>query len=563
MSGVFFKDILIADINVKKAKYVQFQAGLNVVTSTENHVGKSSLAKSLYYCLGAEIDFDGTWDKNNKLYAICVDVDGIEYTIVRQQRKFLVFKEKKLIHMCKSVGKELAPILEQIYGFSVYLPGRLTKKHELAPPVFTYLPYYIDQDDGWGSEPYESFASLDQYKKDDRIKSLYYHLRVYTKWSVDIQSKIDNNKDRIAEVDFLQQKLQTTIETLLPEINNLVPAETLEELEKGLQLPKEKIKSLIKIVSESRNNMQELQSLLLQHYRQVDIIEEYRKLRNDTKQSTRLPLSICPDCGYEFMDELYNLIRKQYSEQNEHYMIQQIKLIIDSVEEKLEVEKQNYISLMSELKAEEKQIAQTQDTYEIYVKQRGLRESMIRIQEQAGEHLCEIKALKEDIKKLRKQLRDLPNQKEVDEKYIEYTRFNIIKLKAWDSEYENKIGLLKPLKGQGTLASKIILSQYIALFSTMDDLGINNVRFPFVVDSPRSKEPSKSSSEEIINIILGITSLPQIILVTMDFDDFDVAQKEEINIIRLTEERSLLNSDDYVKNESSIKTLVELFNGVQ
>lgn len=563
MNGIFFKDILIVDINHKKAKHVSFQVGLNVITSTENHVGKSSVVKSLYYCLGAEVEYDGTWDRDSKLYVVRIDVNGVEYTIARQVKKFLIFHEAALIHVCQSVSKELAPALEEIFGFSVYLPGKHSKKHELAPPVFTYLPYYIDQDTGWGTEPYESFSRLDQFKKDDRIKSLYYHLRVYTKWSVDIQAQIDHNKERISEFDAAIQRFQTTLETILPEVKNLIPAEDIVELEKGLALPKQKIETLIARISESRNELQTIQSTLSQHYQQLHIIEAYNKMKKPTPQKERDLLSICPQCGYEFDGELYHLVRKQYSEQNSDFMMQQIQLIIDTTAKKLEAEKERYVQLMAELKAEEQQISQTQEAYETYIKQRGLAESIKSLQLKLGANASDKKMLEMEIRGLQKQLRDLPNKKEIDEKYIEETRSFIMRLGAWDSEYDGKIGLLKPLKGQGTLSSKIILAQYLALFSTMEEYKVQNVRFPFVIDSPRSKEPSKTSSEEIINLIMGISSLPQIILATMDFDDFYEVGKENVNIIRLTVPRALLNETDYDQNQQFIGDVLGLFRDIQ
>jgi len=61
MSEMYFKSILIADIVSHKARFQQFQKGLNVITSTNNHVGKSSLLKSLYHTLGANVKYDSVW----------------------------------------------------------------------------------------------------------------------------------------------------------------------------------------------------------------------------------------------------------------------------------------------------------------------------------------------------------------------------------------------------------------------------------------------------------------------------------------------------------------------
>lgn len=55
MNEMYFKSILIADIKEKTARFQKFQKGFNVITSQENHVGKSSMLKSLYYAMGAEM----------------------------------------------------------------------------------------------------------------------------------------------------------------------------------------------------------------------------------------------------------------------------------------------------------------------------------------------------------------------------------------------------------------------------------------------------------------------------------------------------------------------------
>ena len=70
MKEMYFDNILIADIVEKTAHFHKFEKGFNVVTSQDNHVGKSSLLKSLYFAMGAEVDFDNVWNKNTKLYVL-------------------------------------------------------------------------------------------------------------------------------------------------------------------------------------------------------------------------------------------------------------------------------------------------------------------------------------------------------------------------------------------------------------------------------------------------------------------------------------------------------------
>ena len=53
MKEMYFDNILIADIVEKTAHFHKFEKRFNVVTSQDNHVGKSSLLKSLYFAMGA------------------------------------------------------------------------------------------------------------------------------------------------------------------------------------------------------------------------------------------------------------------------------------------------------------------------------------------------------------------------------------------------------------------------------------------------------------------------------------------------------------------------------
>ena len=136
MKEVYFKGLIIADLQNHTARVQSFEKGLNVVTSADNHVGKSSLLKSLYYTLGAEVDFDSVWDRQSKLYIATISVDELEYRVIRFLKRFAVFKDNILLKITESVSKELAPLLGEIFDFAVYLPNKGTGKVEMAPPAF-------------------------------------------------------------------------------------------------------------------------------------------------------------------------------------------------------------------------------------------------------------------------------------------------------------------------------------------------------------------------------------------------------------------------------------------
>ena len=109
----------------------------------------------------------------------------------------------------------------------------------MAPPVFTFMPYYIDQDKGW-SGLYGSFASITQYKSTDRIKSLYYHLNIYTKRTVELMAERDHLKEHLEILENERDRLNTILSALREETANLPPADTISELDIHLEAPKKK-----------------------------------------------------------------------------------------------------------------------------------------------------------------------------------------------------------------------------------------------------------------------------------------------------------------------------------
>lgn len=558
MKEMYFDNILIADIVEKTAHFHKFEKGFNVVTSQDNHVGKSSLLKSLYFAMGAEVDFDNVWNKNTKLYVVEFYIDEIKFSMARWQKAFAFFRETELILTTKSVSRELARKFEKIFSFAVYMANKKTNKIELAPPAFTFMPYYIDQDKGW-SGLYESFSNIDQYKKSDRIKSLYYHLGIYTRSTVELMAKRDTLKDKIEQLKEEEEKSRITIESLYAEIQNLLPADSIEELEKNLIIPKERISLLVSRIGETRNKIQSLETALYQHEHQLEVIQEYRKIKNGVSvREDRDKIHICPKCGYSFDEEIYSIVRSNYNLQNEDYMYKQIEQIISSIASELEKYKENYVNLMDELKQQEQAYDEKQDSYEVYLRQRGLQDSVRHFTEQLGENVYEQEEHGKEIKKINKEIRKLPNKKEVEENYIENVRLNIIKLDAWNSAYEGNIKLLKPIKAQGTLENKIILAQMIGLFQTMQYFRTNTILFPLVVDSPRAKEASHTSSKDILKLIFEMDNLPQVILATMDYSDFENEMKRRAKVTVLFEKRKLLNGDTYREYQSEIEELQEL-----
>ena len=107
------------------------------------------------------------------------------------------------------------------------------------------------------------------------------------------------------------------------------------------------------------------------------------------------------------------------------------------------------------------------------------------------------------------------------------------------------------------------MAQFVALFQTMEYFKTGATRFSFVVDSPRAKEASIASSKDILKMIAQMKMLPQIILATIDYSEYESEIEAPANVIVLTEKRKLLNSNDFAKNQEYIISMTELLKNYQ
>lgn len=559
MSETYFTKLLIADLINKEAAYQEFTKGFNVVTGHENHVGKSTILKSILHALGTEVYFSSKWTSNQKLYVLVINVNNVKYNLARWHNRFLLFKGNALVMVTDKVTKGLAQKLAEIFSFYVYLPSKNNKELELAPPAFTFLPYYIDQDKGWG-EMYQSFLKLDQYNKADRLQCLYYHLGIFNKDTLALSNERDDLKRIFDQKLDEENRLRITIDNLTKEVNNLVPADNLDMLNENLRISKDRIENSIRKLGDLRNKIQELETMLHENYYHASIIKKIKKNNQPKELDENETCLRCPNCGYNITKDIFELVRSKYSEVNKKYIYDQIEYINNMISADLDKYKYDYIQTMQQMKQDEYVYNSNRDEYQTYLSQSGLRATLDKFNKNLTKLLGEKEEINNKLTQIRKKMRSLDSKHEIEDVYREYVKSNFRKLDVWDEEYINNIELLRPIKGQGGQVNKIVLAQFSALFKTMEHYRLEQMRFPFVVDSPRTNESSELSSQEIINIVFELKMLPQVILATTDFEKYYKGDIQDFNIITLDRPNHLLDEGTYEQNRELIDRLMAYFN---
>lgn len=151
MKKLLFKEIHICSRNEKKAKKVIFDPRRTLIYG-KNDTGKSSLLKTIYSTFGAKPSkVNNNWKELNPVSFVRFSVDGVNYSILKDDKVYAVFDSRdEIIKLCYSVTNELRPFLADLLNFRIKLPDT-SNEIITPPPAFIFLPFYIDQDTGWGA----------------------------------------------------------------------------------------------------------------------------------------------------------------------------------------------------------------------------------------------------------------------------------------------------------------------------------------------------------------------------------------------------------------------------
>lgn len=550
MKKVKFKSIVIYDLIKKRGFKQTFQPGVNVVTSTENHVGKSCLVKSLYFALGADVNYDQNWDVRSKTFCLEFSVNDSEYFIIRKNKSFLLLDGENNASFCTHVSTELNFILKNIFDFGVYLTNKRTNKLELTPPAFTYLPYFIDQDKGWSSEMFSSFENVTQYNASERRMSVLYHYNVRDEDFAKTANALVDEKARAEEVKRERDLLEKTLLVLANEAKGINIVADEEELAKVMEDSRKQTEKLLKQVLVSRNRIQKLQEQT--SFYSIRLKQIKSKTRTDSNDEI-VGIKRCSHCGYIDDESVYDVAHKVFYERNKRYIVKQLESHLSNLSKEIEIEKNNYDCLQKKLQQNDVELFEHNHWYEAYVKYLGLEASMRNINERVKQLQSDIERLDEIIKGLGVQKRLIVKKEaDVNEKYNGYARQFMAQLGVpLEEEAEIDMSSLLKNRAQGAMLPKTIVALHAAILETIRCQN-STVMFPFVVDSPCTMEASDNSRTEILNFLHRLDYLPQVIISTVDYKKYAENKEVELNLIELSQPRSLLNADVYERIKDEI-----------
>jgi hypothetical protein len=165
MPNLVFKRLTITSDTQKSANQFTFQSRFNLITGDDNSLGKSTLAKMLFWSLGCDPELDTTWHGFDVRAVVEFNVGNAAFEVGRYgDSMFLRASGDMWKHYPKITG-EYSTAFANLVGFRALLPNRQdSTRLETPPPAFYFLPFYVDQQRSW-TRAWDSFPKLEQYAK--------------------------------------------------------------------------------------------------------------------------------------------------------------------------------------------------------------------------------------------------------------------------------------------------------------------------------------------------------------------------------------------------------------
>ena len=557
--NVIFKKIYIFDILTRKAFVTSFEEGVNVVTSSSidgTDRGKSVLLRSLYHVMGADAHFDKKWKNEDKVYLLEFLVDNKKYFIYRHRKLFKVFNDLIQILFQTSSRTELSEFLGKIWSFEIFLPNRNTERLEIAPPAYTYVMNFLDQDYYDGTN-FNSFKSLGQYQnfKPDVIYSQFgiydknYFERVKSKQN--LFERINESKDSYKKADEMKGKVSNLLE-------NVVVPENLQELKRELSIRSKEYNDILNSMNAFRYKLTNLRN---EKYELEIALNQIERFKNNKEKEIKfiLETDICPEC-HSVLNDTTDLRSKRYNSiEDSLYISDSIYEDIEKISKAIFQIESSYREFSNRLESYKKNINSAQEEIKNYTSYMGLNELYNSLNLELFNELQLQEELKDRIENIEEELKKVSEIKaDINKKYYEMVDRQVLRfgLNELDESQYKAINRVFCASGSNKPISTVIW--YFILNNIKTCFNKKSLKLPMVLDSPKNAEMDYDKEQALIEYILENSSnYTQLIFSSIGFERTKFIFEGEIKIIELKNDKyQLLNSETFKEYEDILENVL-------
>ncbi len=552
--------ITIVDLTNKLAKRISFAPGKNLLTSDKNHLGKSVVMKSIFYTLGADVYYPTPITKLNFLTYIDFSLDNHQYRIARLKTAFVVYCDDAFVGYYGSVGA-FEEKLSELYRLEINL---VSKDEEgtivRCPPAYYYLPYYVDQENGWAANSY-SFDRMTQFDLPQRKNSYFFHLGVLDSSYVTITKQQKTNNKQIAILDATNKKLRTVVDTLKEGLDDTQMSFDNESLEKAIRARQNEIKSLLEDITKARALLITAEDLMVQKEHEKDVLSKYIK-KNPPLAEEQTSVSVeCPRCGMVFEQSTARQLEKLYLFESLHDDYANICKELQLLERRIVKLKKQFEIQQQRLAEFENDLNSDREAYDAYVKSKATSKMLDEYRDQIAANIAEIERLRSENRRISKQLSVYGEEKDgINKSYLGHLSALFTGLDVPADQITDYSEPGSALIASGAYGPRCKIAQVLAFVETQRTNAPELITFPIVIDSPNVLEQDDEHLDAVIRTLLTWDKTDNQVIIASIQGKETAVELGNVNIITLTNEKNrLLNAPEYGEYETEITSIFTKF----
>lgn len=557
MKNLVLKELWILSKAEKTALNLAFSPKVNLLVG-ENDVGKSTVVKSIYHCFGADTPQinNSRWKRANAIYCVKFEVAGACYHILRDEKYFGVFdSEKRLIsrHVGITVEGGIAEFVNGVLGFRIELERQADGKLGKAGPAFYFLPFYIDQDDGWGAS-WTSFKGLQQFRNYRRLM-LDYHLGVRPQSYYDAKKREIELEQEKSAIELDRRSLQAARNSV--EKRKAIAKVDLDPVAFQAELEKV-VEEYNSVYGEQQQSLQRVKDLRNQRNlidREIEVLKRsIAELEADFRfaENPETPdLVGCPTCGTEFDNSFVERFDILDDVDQCHSLIDQWLKRRRETSEQLAVAQKNYDAIASKLNHVRETLERKKEgvTLSELITSEGLKEMIRSLNLEIEGFLERERSFSEELAENAVALKlDSKRKKSILDWYKARMKeyLNLLNVSVLTEDDYKSLEKTIKMNALGSDLPRALLAQYFAFLNTMSEFN-DFVLCPMVIDSPFQQEQDATNKQAIIEFIEAKKlEHQQLILATVTEPDYsDAPEIDDAKLMGFASKHCVLSSEKF------------------
>lgn len=535
----------------ESARKISFSPTHNLLAG-ENETGKSRVLKHLVWALGCEPTARdaGNWD-SNLVASVDLSINSARYTFMRRgtHQRAAFDADGKLL-----IGTESASAWAKFFAAKFNFPLKLQRHQEgafaLAGPEYALLPFYIDQEGGWGRK-WSNFKRLTQFVR--------WELPVFESFTglrpqryFEAQLTRDELAHQLKEARAqakVQAKAYEQVKAMLPsmetKLDEALFAQELKEMStKVAELGKDEDKVRTELFDVARQLQERTAELQMVTRAEQDLVDDLAYL---TKVPDNGKLA-CPTCGQEHGVTFRARLDLASDAKDAHQLVLKVRGQLEKLhsrEAQLRSQLNQVTSRMEKLRASMGRYRGENSVSDIVIAKSldTIALAYDKTRRDLKHHIDELDENKQALQDELATLTDDKRVKDVRKSFREAVKSHADRLGIAASEIKGvKIGA-RPAMASGSSGPRIYLAMHLALLEINVKYG-SGPRFPFIIDTPRQQGLDDKNTAKLLNAIYGHAAAHQIFVANESVPkSWD--RREQCHIIDFKEKRHLLSESEY------------------